>query len=119
MPYIEERTYYPAGCDLDNTHKEYFKVGVYYRGQGKWMVAQEREGHFQLTHTGKWLDFPQKFQAMRWCRHDFETACKLAEAAVESRELYGLTWAEWESFGFDRGEASPLIRERMAQRQNA
>lgn len=95
MNYVEERTYYPDGCSFEDVNKRNFQVGVYYRGQGKWMVATEREGYRQLTHTGKWLQYPQKFLAMRWCRHDFETACQLAEAAVNNMKLRGLTYAEW------------------------
>lgn len=94
--YIEERTYYPTGCDRDSYDAFAFQVGVYYRGGGKWCVATSRAGHVQMTHTGKWLYLPLKMTAMRWCRFDFETACELAAKHVNARKVNGLTWAEWE-----------------------
>lgn len=93
--YVEERTYYPDECPHDDVNAHHFQVGVYYRGQGKWMVATSRDGYRQLTHTGKWLQYPEKFQALRWCRHDFETACKLAGAAVNDMKVNGTTYSEW------------------------
>lgn len=95
MTYVEERTYYPDGCSLEDVNKHSFQVGVYYRGRGKWMVATSREGYRQLTHTGKWLQYPEKFLAMRWCRHDFQAACQLAESVVNDMTVHGLTYAEW------------------------
>ena len=104
--YIEERTYYPTGYDPDNPKHKYnviaYTLGVYYRGDGRWMVSPQREGHSQMTHTGRLLWLPRKFQQMRWCRFDFETACALAEQNVDKLDtLRGRTWAdlmaEWEA----------------------
>lgn len=97
--YIEERTYYPTGYDQTIDWHKYnisgLTLGVYYRGDGKFMVATNREGWQQWTHTGKVLHMPQKFQQMRWCRHDFVTACRLAERYVDAVKCNGRTWVEW------------------------
>lgn len=97
MTYIEERTYLPDGMQMDDTNRSTFQIGVFYRGGGNWMVAPFREGGEQLSKTGKWLYYPLKMTAMRWCRFDFETACGLAEAHINSRRVMGTTWAEWEA----------------------
>lgn len=95
--FIEERTYHPEGMDPDDYEAHSFKVGVYYRGKGKWCVAREREGHHQLSVTGKWLWLPLKMVAMRWCRFDFETACRLAEEHVDGVTVGGRTWKQWQA----------------------
>jgi hypothetical protein len=102
MPtYVEERLYHPDGMDLMDEGHAYdafaFQVGVFYRGKGKWVVATSREAHEQLSRTGRWLWLPSKMNQMRWCRHDFETACRLAEGVVNDRKVNGRTWAEWEA----------------------
>lgn len=98
--YTEDRRYYPTGYDDSiewhrwNIHT--FTVHVTYRGHGKWMVSDNPSGlGMQLSQTGKWLSCPLKMTAMRWCRFDFETACQLAESAVDEVRINGLTWAEY------------------------
>lgn len=93
--YIEERTYYPDGANPDDYNDTSWKVGVYYRGKGKWMVAADREGYNQLSSTGKWLTYPLKMVAMKHCRFTFEEACERAEAAVDTRTVAGRTWQEY------------------------
>lgn len=97
--YYEERVYLPLGADRDHPEARSFQVGVYYRGDGKWLVSHGgREAHEQLSQTGKWLWCPEKMNQMRWCRFDFETACRLAEEAVDRLTVNGLTWPEWQDF---------------------
>lgn len=103
--YIEERIYLPDGMAIDDRERHAFQVGVFYRGGGCWMVASSREGHQQLTHTGRWLWSPPKFVAIRWCRHDFDTACRLAEAARNDRVVSGRTWAQWQDHHTARADA--------------
>lgn len=104
--YIEERTYYPTGYDPKDPWHTWnvsgLALGVWYRGDGKWMVSPYREGHEQLSRTGKWLWLPLKMTAMRNCRFDFETACRLAEEAVDSRRQNGRTWVEWLAWKAER-----------------
>ena len=101
--YIEERTYYPEGADHDDWNVRLFTVGVYYRGKGKWMVARQREGHEQLSQSGKWLYAPSKMNALNWCRFDFETACKLAERHINTVTVMTMTWSEHEERMRERG----------------
>lgn len=97
MPtYIEERTYYPTGCPPDDVNARYFQVGVFYRGAGRYVISQGgREAHQQLTSTGRWVYSPLKMTQMRWCRFDFETACRLAERAVDELRVMGKTWEQF------------------------
>ena len=96
--YVEERLYYPSGFDandewhVNNVYS--WTLGVYYRGDGKWMVSTGREGHRQVSSTGKFLWLPLKMTAMRHCRHDFATACRLAETVIDKIVMNGKTWAE-------------------------
>ncbi len=97
--FTEERVYYPIGYDPDDDwHVQNvfgIAVGVWHRGNGKWMVSPTREGHEQLSSTGKWLWLPLKMTALQHCRFDFETACRLAEGAVDSHTQNGRNWAQW------------------------
>lgn len=99
--YIEERIYHPAGMDLSIERHQWeafnFQVIVQYRGAGKYAVVTSREAYRQLSQAGNWLYRPLKMTAMRWCRFDFETACRLAESVVDHVKVNGLTWAEWEA----------------------
>lgn len=100
--YIEERTYTPDGADIDDYNALAFRVGVFYRGNGKWCIANSRDAHRQMTSTGKWLLWPLKMTQMRWCLFDFETACALAEEHVNDVEVHGQTWSQWQA---ERGAA--------------
>lgn len=93
MPFIEERTYYPTGCDPDDYSARPFAVRVQWRGRGRWLV--ERGGD-QLSRSGRWLWVPSKMNQMRWCRYTFEEACERAEAVVDSMTVNGRTWAQWQ-----------------------
>lgn len=97
--YIEDRRYFPTGYDQSNEMHEWnisaFTVFVTYRGNGKWMVSRSgREPHVQLSATGRWLWMPLKMTQMRWCRFDFETACRLADEVVDSVVINGRTWQQ-------------------------
>lgn len=105
MTVIEERIYYPTGCDPDDINAHSFAVHVTWRGQGKWMVSRMRSTHHQMSRTGKWLWCPLKMVQMRWCRFDFETACRLAEAAVNDVSINGRTWAQWEQWQQEKASA--------------
>ena len=100
--YIEERIYYPSGADPDDWNDRVYQIGVYWRGNGKWMVATSREGHRQLSRTGRWLFLPLKMTAMRWCRFDFETACALAAKHVDDYRINGKTWADYDAWRRER-----------------
>lgn len=98
MPkYIEERIYFPDGMDFDDYDAPVFQVGVFYRGNGKYVVADSKSAHRQVTHKGTWLFCPAKMTQMRWCRFSFEEACRLAERVVNTKKVNGLTFAEWEA----------------------
>ena len=99
MPtFIEERTYYPDGCEPDDYDAFAFQVNVAYRGNGKWAVMRGNSRMAQqLTHTGRWICAPLKMTAMRWCRFDFDAACRLAEVHVNDVVVNGGTWAQWEA----------------------
>lgn len=97
IDYIEERTYHPEGCDPDDYNSVHFRVGVHWRGNGKWAVTLGgNNNHRLLSSAGNWLWMPLKMTQMRHCRFDFETACRLAEAAVDNVTLVGKTWKEHE-----------------------
>ena len=95
--YIEERWYYPDGCEVGSRDFFAYRIGVLYRGNGKFMVAPNHEGNEQLSRTGKWLWLPLKMTAMKWCRFSFEEACEAAERAVTERKVSGFTFAEWQT----------------------
>lgn len=98
--YIEERIYHPTGMDLRIERHRWeafnFQVIVQYRGDEKYAVVTSREAYQQLSRAGNWLYWPLKMTAIRWCRFDFDTACQLAESAVDHVKVNGLTWTEWE-----------------------
>ena len=96
--FVEQRIYYPRGADprIELHERAAPTLGVYYRGQGRYMVATNRIGTRQLTHTGTLLWKPEKYVATRWCRFDFETACRMAAEHVDDLRMSGdLTWAEY------------------------
>lgn len=96
--YVEARFYYPDGMDRDDMNRHHFQVVVMYRGNGKWAVTTsfERNPAEQLSKSGNWLWMPSKMNQMRWCRFDsFEEACRVAERAVETRTVGGMTYAEF------------------------
>ena len=96
--FIEERTYYPDGCDPDDMNAHGFGVTVAYRGNGLYLVARGgRSAAEQLSKTGKWLWYPLKMTQMRWCRFDFEEACRLAESVVNDVVVNGRTWNQWQA----------------------
>ena len=74
-----------------------FMVAVVHRGRGKWAVLKSGQRYVQLSSTGKWLVAPARMNELTHCRHDFATACSLAELAVEALEVHGKTWAQWET----------------------
>jgi hypothetical protein len=98
VTYIEERVYFPTGADPDDWNDRNFAIGVYWRGRGKWMVANGRQGSMQMTHTGRWLWMPRQLVAMRWCRFDFGTACYLAEKYLNYYRVNGRTWVEYDAW---------------------
>ncbi|GEO96981.1 hypothetical protein [Kocuria turfanensis] len=53
--------------------------------------------YVQLSSTGKWLVAPARASELTRCRHDFATACALAEVAVEALKIHVMTWAQWEA----------------------
>lgn len=95
--FYEERIYLPDGMDRDDLESRNFQVGVYYRGYGKYVVARGgRQAVEQLSRSGKWLYLPAKMNQLQWCRFEFEEACQRAESVVNSVEVAGLTWVQWE-----------------------
>lgn len=97
--YIEERTYYPQGCDPDDMNAHGFGVTVAYRGNGKWAVTRGgRNAYEQLSSAGNWLWMPLKMTQMRHCRFSFEEACRLAEEHVNDVTVNGRTWDQWQAF---------------------
>ena len=97
--YIEERIYYPDGMDpiADAYESSSFAVRVEWRGK-EWAVVRGlgHPSHEFLTRTGKWLYLPMPMHR-RWCRFDFETACRLAEENVNNVRVNMRTWAEWQA----------------------
>ncbi len=96
MNYIEERTYLPDGMDWDDQNRHSFQAIVQYRGNGKWAVVGQREGHEQYSRAGKWLYSPLKMTQMRWCRYDsFENACLAAATACQKRTIVNMTYTDF------------------------
>ena len=93
--HIEERQYLPDGCSPEDPDASSFMVAVVHRGRGKWAVLKSGQRYVQLSSTGKWLVAPARMNELTHCRHDFATACSLAEVAVEALEVHGKTWAQW------------------------
>ena len=100
---IEERIYFPDGCDPDDYEATHFAVCVQWRGQGKWAVTAGL-GHPAsrfLSSAGVWHFMPRQMHR-RHLRFDFETACRLAEEHVETLTINGRTWAQWETWRAER-----------------
>ena len=93
--YIEERRYFPTGCDPEHYEAESFSLKVTFRGGGKWSVDQGR--HQQMTHTGRMTYCAPRMTLMRWCRFTFAEACEIAEQHVDEVKVNGRTWSEWQS----------------------
>jgi hypothetical protein len=103
VTFIEERKYLPTGADPGDREAWTWCVEVTYMGNGKWSAGRGR--HEVLTHTGKWLYCPHRMTEVRWARHDFATACRLAEEAVETRTINGWTWAQFQAWRAERAAA--------------
>ena len=91
-----ERIYYPTGADPADPWHEHNAptLGVYARGDGKYMVSVDRYGSRQLTSHGTLLWKPEKSHSERWCRFSFEEACRLAEQYVDTLKVGTLTWVD-------------------------
>ena len=96
--YLNERIYFPDGMAADDYDARHFAVHVQWRGKGEWAVTKGLgyPAHSFLSRTGKWLFLPQPMHR-RYCRFDFETACEMAEKYVDSVEVNGGTWAQWQA----------------------
>lgn len=113
--YLQERIYYPDGCSPDDDEAGTFAVTVVHRGRGKWSVHKGVFRHIQLSSTGTWLMAPARMNELTHCRHDFDTACALAEAAVEALQVHGMTWAQWAARGAARTGAAAEVEMLEAQ----
>ena len=106
MPnFYEERIYLPDGASRDDDEARSFQVGVYYRGEGLYLVtngASAQNPYVQLSRSGKWLYHPSKMNQMQWCRFEFEEAYERAAAAVNGVKVNGLTWAQWRARHVER-----------------
>lgn len=102
--YLEERIYLPDGMDVDDYEISSFAVRVLWRSEDKWTVVQGLgyPSHMFLSQTGRWLWMPKPMHR-RYCRFDFETACRLAEKYVDTVKRNGGTWAQWQQ----RRQATP------------
>lgn len=96
--YLEERIYLPDGMDPNDFEAVHFAVRVQWRAPGKWAVVQGLgyPGHRFLSSAGNWIFLPRPMHR-RYVRHDFETACRLAEEHVNKLTVNGATWAQWEA----------------------
>lgn len=116
---IPEAIVYPPGVDLENPSPDvsWFRIFIKHRGRGRYCITRDRDCQEQMTHTGKWIQFPLRMTQMRWCRFTYEQALALAVQHAPAIALHGLTWAEWEQFDhMMTPDARALIRERYQQR---
>lgn len=99
--FVEERIFFPAGFDptIDQHRWAIGEYQVEVRMDGRftgWTVTSGgRHVRSMLAVDGRWILAPLDSEIRARCTHpDFDTACRLAEAAVETLTRNHQTWAD-------------------------